>query len=159
MGADLYIKSLWEPNYKRNLPKFERAVAKRNKCKGDSPEYDKAQADVMKYADLMNSIGYFRDSYNSTSVLWRLGLSWWQDVKPNEDGCISIADAKKLLVHVRNAPLQAVTRQWLLDNHCKVGDGKSSVEGWNEYYREKRERLIAFLEKSIELNEPIEASL
>ena len=24
--------------------------------------------------------GYYRDCYNSTSLLWKLGLSWWRDV-------------------------------------------------------------------------------
>ena len=42
----------------------------------NAQEAEAAQAEVAKYFDLMYSEGYFRDSYNVTNVLWRLGLTW-----------------------------------------------------------------------------------
>lgn len=52
-------------------------------------------------ADLTMTISnkYFRDSYNSTSILWQYNLSWWHDVAKllNEDGNLTPETAQKLL--------------------------------------------------------------
>jgi hypothetical protein len=82
MGADLYIEDIHIPLLKRYEPLFEAAVRRRDQCQPGSQEAAAAQAEVIKYYDLMFSAGYFRDSYNATSVLWRLGLSWWTHVIP-----------------------------------------------------------------------------
>jgi hypothetical protein len=74
MGADLYIENIHYPLMRKYEPLFESAVRRRDSSPPKSKEAEAAQRDVTKYYDLMYSEGYFRDSYNATSVLWRLGL-------------------------------------------------------------------------------------
>jgi len=40
----------------------------------------------------MNERGCFRDSYNDSDLLWKFGLSWWQDITPLHDNrhCLSV---------------------------------------------------------------------
>jgi hypothetical protein len=95
--------------------------------------------------------GYFRDSYNGTSVLWTLGLSWWQDVTPllNEEGELGGENLKKLRDMVLNAKQEMPTEAKLKEMYCKV-DAEET---------DKREKLLAFLNRAIELNSSIDASL
>lgn len=51
---------------------------------------------------------------------------------------------------VAAATLKPATRAELVKNHCNVDDGENSPEAWNRYYAEKRDRLIAFLDRAIE---------
>lgn len=76
MGADLYIEKIHQPLLEKYQPLFDEAVRQRDALPRDSKEAKAAQRKVTRYYDLMYSDGYFRDSYNVTSVLWRLGLSW-----------------------------------------------------------------------------------
>jgi hypothetical protein len=76
MGADLYIRAIHDPIVEKYQPLFDKAVRRRDALPSDSNEQEVAQQEVEKYYDLMYSEGYFRDSYNSTNVLWTLGLSW-----------------------------------------------------------------------------------
>jgi hypothetical protein len=43
MGADLYIRQLFDPQYKKWQRKFYQAVAYRNRLPEDSPEREQAQ--------------------------------------------------------------------------------------------------------------------
>src|SRR5512146_3228468 len=98
MGADLYIESISNKQKATYEPLFNAAVRARESNKDESRK-DELQAEVSKYYDLMYAEGYFRDSYNITSVLKRLGLSWWKDVGPllNKKGYLSPTKARKLL--------------------------------------------------------------
>ena len=82
MGADLYIEKLHQPLRQKYEPLFEAAVRRRDALPPKSRKARAAQKEVTRYYDLMYSQGYFRDSYNASNVLNRLGLSWWVDVKP-----------------------------------------------------------------------------
>src|SRR5580698_2449823 len=82
MGADLYLEKIHHPRMKQYEPLFQAALGKRDSARPKSREFRAAQREVGKYYDLMYAEGYFRDSYNVTNVLNRLGLSWWADVSP-----------------------------------------------------------------------------
>lgn len=122
---------------------------------------NKAQRAVSKaYDNLCGDDGYFRDSYNGTSVLNSLGLSWWQDVIPmlNKNNELTPDKAKDLINMIKTAKLKKITKESLKANHCKV-ENETDVFEWKKYYNNKKRRLIKFLSSAIELNEPVYCSL
>lgn len=148
MGADLSIRSVYEPNRKKWEPVLNAAITRR-----DAPsttDKDKAQAEVdLAFDGMCPQLGYFRDPYNRLSLLDVLGLSWWQDVET--DGG-NIKDVEWLRAEV-------VLRQVPGVEHFASWEGKNKPEEWRTYFLEKRARLIAFLTYAIILGEPVEASL
>lgn len=163
MGADLYIPPLRKPVEAVWKPKFDEAVALRNAAEknGDTIGADAAQKLVDEaYEHLWGGDHYFRDSYNSTSVLWCLGLSWWRDVEfdppptdENEEREINVSPAlcRKFLDKIEAAQLRLPSRAELERKNAKVEDaGENSIESWHKFYVEKRERLISFLKRAIE---------
>jgi len=155
MGADLYIESVYEENRKLREPEFEAAKKRRDEAP-EGPARQAAQDEVEAALDAMYSVGYFRDSYNQTSLLWRVGLSWWQDVgeRLTEDGKIPLDYAEELIEVFRNTELRPFDET----EKTAIADPEDE-EGWMKYFEEKRDAFIALLEKSIELNEPIYASI
>ena len=102
MGADLYLNSAFKKNRSKYESKFNHWVAKRDTLQkaGQQEAADKAQEQVWKYYDKMNERGYFRDSYNSSNLLWLFELSWWEDVLAlfvDEDGDMTPRNAKRFL--------------------------------------------------------------
>jgi len=103
--------------------------------------------------------GYFRDSYNVSNILWRLGLSYWELDKEYDfkDGNMSVEQAKDFLNRVLNGRSvfdrfikEELTEKWLKDNHATAG-----VKGWIDYWRTKYYSLVQFLNRAIELDSPI----
>lgn len=155
MGADLYIRKLQAPVKAEWQPKFDAAVAQRNAAMDDTARAAAQKLVDESYEHLWGGDHYFRDSYNSTSVLWRLGLSWWQDLEPDvrdEDADINCSPelCRQFLDKVQSAELKLPTRAELIANHAKVDDGENSVEAWHKFYTEHRDNLIAFLKRAIE---------
>mgnify|MGYP003332929862 CR=1 FL=1 len=174
MGADLYISSISEKCTAKYEPLFNSAVQQRNyfQNRGNQVEAEKAQKEVTKYYNLMNSEGYFRDSYNGTALMRYLfltneegqldTLSWWRDITVLQDrkGNISGKNLEKFLTIILAAELRLPTKEELIANHCQVDEsGDDSVEGWHKYLTEKRSKLIDMICQAIEMNEPISASL
>lgn len=182
MGADLYIRSLHDAAEAQYKPIFGAAVkardeyAEANKAtlKHDretgailDPEYDKLQAVVHEAYENMyeKNGGYFRDSYNTTSLFWMIGLSWWKndyiEDAPDEEAypTISVAQAARLLEEVETKEITPTMVAAMLEKEKeRVGD-PNDLSGWTTYFQEKRERFIAFLKRAIALNEPIQASV
>lgn len=159
MGADLYINSIHDKAREKYLPLFNEAVAKRDRTKSEKQK-EKYHKMVKKYYELLYSDnGYFRDSYNGTCLLQTLGLSWWSDISPlcNEKGEL-FENLKKFRVLVANAEMIEITKEYLKNNNCQV-DKENTIKAWQKYFVEKRENLLAFIDKAIELGEPIDASL
>jgi hypothetical protein len=161
MGADLYIPKLRAPVEAEWKPKFEAAAAQRDAATDDESRTAAQKLVNEAYDKRWGGDHYFRDSYNSTSVLWRMGLSWWQDmeydVKYDEatdsyPGGVNVSpDAcRRFLEKVQSAEFRLPTRGELIANHAKVDDGENSVESWHKFYTEKRDRLIVFLKRAIE---------
>ena len=176
MGADLYIKPLTEAARKKWSPVFDDAVKLRNQLAVDlrawesilaareqvgnkvtiqsakdclettKKELDAAQKAVSGAYDKMYGYGYFRDSYNGTSVLWRLGLSWWQDIP---GGTLTVAQLQDTLEKVRKSKLKPCTAAELKEMGCTVDNGENSVKAWQNHYRNKKRRLMRFLARAI----------
>jgi hypothetical protein len=104
--------------------------------------------------------GYFRDSYNGTSLFWALGLSWWHDVGEliNSRGQMSPRNAKKLLTLIKSKKLKKITKKALIENRCQIDD-ENTVKSWQRYYEDKKARFETFLQTAIDLNEPIDCSI
>lgn len=170
MGADLYIRKVYEANRAKWEPAFLAAAHARDTAyptiQRNNPEYDALQAKVSETYDNMMSEGYFRDSYNSSSVMWQMGLSWWNDVTPlcNKKGELGMKAIKKLIAMIESRPItiQGIQESWdkankeAIENKYKLTE---SAQDWFEYFTKDRTDLLAFLRKALELKEPIDASL
>lgn len=164
MGADLYIQSIFEENRKRYEPKFDGAVKRRDaaKASGLNTEAEIQQKLASKYYALMYSDGYFRDSYNGTSLFRLLGMSWWKDFSRLIDVNSKLHPTKAhfLLSKLNGMPLPKVNREYLISAHCTVAEhGENSVEDWNKYFEEKFEDFKKFLKLAVELDEAIDCSI
>ncbi len=104
--------------------------------------------------------GYFRDSYNGTSVLWTLGLSWWQDVVPmlDKEGELGGDKLVQFRDMVANAKQTLPTEEKLKEMYCTVNE-EEDLASWHKYYQEKHQTLLAFLNRAIELETSIDCSL
>ena len=90
------------------------------------------------------SVGYFRDAYNETNLLWKLELSYWRLAdKWAPNGEMPVENIKKLLRLVKR-------RRGLLE--ANIAD---YPENWQRYFRRKYDLFIRFLKKAIKLNSPI----
>jgi hypothetical protein len=161
MGADIYRDSVYEAADKKWSPKFHAACEKRRLAseRGDDANQKKYQKLVDKYyVNMYPEDGYFRDSYNSTSVAWQMGMSYWGDIGKllRKDGYMSVRGMKKWLKQIEATPIPPVNLL-KLDN-CDIDDKDNTREKWREYFVEKREKLIRFLTAAIKANEPIRCS-
>ena len=149
MGADLYLMSAYEPARKKWEPRFEAAVAARDRHEPGTDEHECWQKRVSRYYEKMMSAGYFRDPYNDWDVLWKFGLSWWEDVIP-------MLDAEACLV-----PVEATRLITMLDEHDE--DFRSALAELSHddarYFRRQARELRAFLRAAVALNEPVRCSL
>jgi hypothetical protein len=159
MGADLYLNSVFQKHHARYAPKFDHWVAKRNALQkaGQQRAADQAHKQVLTYFEKMNERGYFRDSYNSSNLLWLFDLSWWQDVLEvlvDKDGKMSPRNAKRFLQML--ADREPVFEAKLKKVKPAKGETRADVE---EYFRDKYERLKAFLQQAIDRKESVQCSL
>ena len=149
MGADLYIRALFESNYEKWKQEFEKAVAKRSALAEGTPEFEKAQQQVEYYYERMYGQGYFRDSYNNSNLLWQFDLSWWEDIVPMLDsqGRLSVAKVKQVL-------------EMLKEREVTFEQNVGELErGQQQYFRAKYGQLRAFLAQAVEAGVPIDCSL
>jgi pentatricopeptide repeat protein len=147
MGADLYIPEIREPLIKKYKALYEKAQRKK--------DHDKA----WKYFDKMYEQGYFRDNYNSSSVLWR--LSWWNDVVPlcDELGELNGANLKRFRDMVAASKLRRLTKRQLQRQRATFLEDLGGVKEWNEHYRMRRKELLGFLDQAIKLKTSVFCSL
>lgn len=161
MGADLYIESLYEANRKKYEGLFEKWVKVRDGFDRGSEAAAEAQKEVSLYFDRMHAKGYFRDSYNDSSVLWLYGLSWWEDVSSklvNKKGMLTPTACDRLLVLLdgKQAAFEVTLKAKLAD---KEWVGSEKPEEIEKYMVEKAKRLRAFLKLAIKMKEGVRASL
>jgi hypothetical protein len=176
MGADLYIKKLSVPRKNQWTPIFNAAVKRRDEAfprnqttDYNDPQFKILQAAVEEASDSMYSDEcYFRDSYNSSSVMAMLNLSWWRDVIPlcdeyeatlpkfKEENGNEVVKGSNDPFYVNMGPVQI---QKLIDMveaaQLKTVDSKDihpdeTVEEVEKYFREKKVRLVEFLKRGIE---------
>lgn len=109
---------------------------------------------------------YFRDSYNMSNILWRLGLHYWGLEKEIPDigkigRTMTMKQVRILRLEVENRrPImenffaEELNEKWLAENHCEAG-----VDGWVKFWSGQYEKLIAFLDHAIELKSGIRWSV
>jgi len=175
MGADLYIEPIFSQNNKKYSKLFEIAVQERDKeyeKNGNTKQGELLQEKVTEYYNKMYERGYFRDSYNNSSLFWKLGLSWWEldragllDIGSTECGeyystGISSENAFLLRELVKETPL-------VIDPN-KDGDGReitgkefsdAGLEETIEYFEKKKQDFIDFLTEAYEGGYCVEASI
>jgi hypothetical protein len=192
MGADIYLESLNDEHRKQHEPLFKTMCARRDAFIDKhgravidrDPKLSKQVAKLQEYVSeayeiLMDSPGYFRDSYNDTSLFWLIGLSWWElgDHYLDEDRNLPIANAKRLLEMMQAAEpgFDEMFDEWvekkragkkkgvdgaLYDEKPWTFKGKENgVEDWRKMFRTKLDRWIELLKRSIEMNEPLHWSV
>lgn len=174
MGADLYRKSA-NPEIR----------AERDALMGqydgirDMPEGDEQRAAFRAWDDACYGPDwYFRDSYNSTSLFWMLGLSWWQDLDQflgpagdgvmeqvtDEDGetyddySLHPAGMRRLaeLVRSREATMEASMQAKSLPDRVPDDDRYTLDRAW---YRGQFVRLLTFLETCADAGDTIRCSV
>lgn len=126
-----------------------------------------AQEMVTFFYDKMYEEGYYRDSYNLSNLLWVLGSDYWQtfatllDKKsymqvPKIEGFINWLEAHKV------PDLETFMKERL------AGDSKDGWERWfkeekpediHTFFVQKREEMLTFFRKAMELNEPVRCSI
>jgi hypothetical protein len=163
MGADLYIQSFHTKNQLQYRPAFEQALRARDLAvdQKDDAKIDAAQKEVERLWDLVNGDdGYFRDSYNGTSVMNFLGLSWWLNVIPmlDDDGKLTPKKCVDLWNSINSAPIPKVTKEFCESNNLGLDD-ECTLETWQAYFEKKRNTLLSFIKSAIANNEPIDTSL
>lgn len=155
MGADLYTKSIADPARKQYEEEFQRLCCQRDSALTNE-EKGEIQKKIGKCWDLMYpESGYFRDSYNSWNLLWQLDLSWWRDVGKmlDERGYLTPEKAKEFREMVAGRELPTPP---------KAFHGEGWGESTNKVYHHfvsKKAQLLRFLDKAVELGEPILCSL
>lgn len=163
MGADLYIRKPTSDDpveIYRDL--FAVAIYERDRCPIDSPKAKEWQGEVERYYDLMYSDNpfYFRDSYNDSSVMWQLGLSWWGDIIPmlveeeetqrrflTPEDCLKVADmveARSLSLEVPDYAAPNIKSPSDIPKR-KLDYTDSEQRESIEYFQDKKKRLIQFL--------------
>jgi len=188
MGADLYIEHPKATEYSNKWqPKLDEAINERDSAmsihgsetvksqdnniwsvKYKSPKVQSLQEKVDDYANKLwgDNPYYFRDSYNVTSIAWRLKLSWWQlydDLKAYiSDGVWSTEGCIKLLNIVEEAEktwdVNEITIDWLIDNHA-LAKTQSDVIEWRESYARRLKELKEFIQRAIDLGAGIRMSV
>jgi hypothetical protein len=162
MGADLFIEKTHRQLIERYQPLLFAAALKRKEAPEGSPEAKAAQTEVDKYRDLIFSTGYFRDNYNVTCVLWRLDLSWWDDVIPlcDDAGLLNGDPLLRFRHMVGAAELSLPTRKELKEGKVELTKyGECSLAGWHDFYRRKHRELLAFLDEAIASDSAIRCDL
>ena len=87
MGANLYLKSSFEPNCAKYMNLYsswsERKISFEKQ--DETLEADNARKLALKYLIKAHERGYFSDGYGDGALLSLFGLSWWVDVAPLTD--------------------------------------------------------------------------
>lgn len=127
-------------------------------------------ADVYKGSWDAEGNDYFRDSYNDSSVLARMGLSWWRDVVPlhDDDGVMSVANIRQFRAMVLARVCREITEK---EREAWDASRREIVENAphllpivgapldDAYFVNKRNLLIAFLDDAVARNLPLHCSL
>jgi len=183
MGADISIVERMEmPDVVENKRLFDEAVRHRDSLDRQlqTKAAEEAQEKVMKlYDEMYPDDAYFRDSYNISSLFWRLGLSWWKDVgelmkkyqDPKSDPDSEEYDEDyyrgwdlppegihELLKMVQTArwdlPPEGYEefRVWCKENHAQFEEDKEDGghQEWIDFWEEKYDRFVAMCENAIE---------
>lgn len=159
MGADLYNEKLLEANKERYKAEYDainakledayemaRIKAMKNPDEFAAPPHDGVEALQKEHARVHELIydkdTYFRDSYNDSSLMWTLGISWWTHVtKMTKDGVLDPEGCLELIRMMEERKPDMKLPPWPDEVNTPTA---------KEYFDEKYERLIKFLKKGAE---------
>ena len=189
MGADIYLKSVSEPAREQGRPRFEAACLARNEYAERNPrhennaEYKRLQEAVSEAFEAMfPDEGYYRDSYNASSLFGVLGLSWWQaaDVNGgskhspvgkliNKQSHMSVRNMKRLKKYLEEVDFETRFKSWVAEKRNPPKDRKwdkidfrakgNGVREWHQMFSDKRKNLIALLDNAIARKEQLYCSV
>ena len=119
---------------------------------------DKESKALAKEFEKLQETHYFRDSYNATSLFWRLGLSWWQlagDDIIDDNNVMSAINIQLLLerfYEVRGDRLSddAIEKWHGANMENEMISDEQTWQEWAEYFREKGERFEQFCKRTLE---------
>lgn len=179
MGADLYIvERLKQPDVVAAREKWNRAIQHRDEL---LYMVDVDYRDITEAQELVNNLydanamyppdGYFRDSYNETSLFWVLGLSWWTDVGDLMDRRNPIVDEETgTRLNESLYESEEIEDHWDLDSEgiqelrdmvaekdIHVSDVRWDVlvgtkEEWIQSWQEKKSRFLEMCDNAIANN-------
>ena len=90
--------------------------------------------------------------------MWSLNISWWEDVNPmlDSNGYLPLEKCKELiqLIQSREIKLSKGLIEGVIDE-----DEELSKEYFEEYFLNMKEKLITFLEKSIDREIPLKCDI
>ena len=120
---------------------------------------DETSRALAKEHQALQETHYFRDSYNASSLFWRLGLSWWGLLNGgfiNDEGILN-ADTVRMLLDGYNELSERMlseeaTLAWYAEEE-KKGTLFSDDEGpnfWVKYFQEKGQRFAEFCQRTLE---------
>ena len=137
MGADIYI-------YDDDYLSFRKRADELCEQEGGWKKFfsnEKMQAE----RESLNETRYFRDSYNASSLLWRYGMSWWQlsDQYCDDEGMMG----KEGIMAIRQGTSYPVDEEQI---RTDFADHEEGPDSWVEYFKERREKLHAFLQLALE---------
>jgi hypothetical protein len=175
MGVDLYLNSVWEPWCADNMER----VLNEPDVETTSDAASNAAAASKMFDEMRASGAYFRNGYNSGDVMWAMGLSWPHTVGGmlDSEGYLPVKRARELLAMIEARPLtkERLTQHYF--DHITQGVEQHPITGWlfrrlrglptlppnfetfAAFLRQRRTELIALLEKSVALNEPLLCSV
>jgi len=118
------------------------------------------------------NLGYWRDSYNKSNLLWQFGMSYWADINNvycSRSGRLSLKRTQHLLdeLEMRRKPIFEKNLQALLDHKNRVWDDKDAREilsdedrvKWVARYRSDYREFRRFLKRALALKSSIICSL
>jgi hypothetical protein len=151
-----------QPIYEQNSTKyrelFHKACVRRDKAQRGSKTAEKEQKSVSFWYSKMYQVGYFRDQYSCWTMLRTVGLSWWNDVTPlltKKKRVLKGKNLKKFLDMVKTAKQKIPTQRELKKAGASVDDLKEA----RQYFIDKRNQLVAFLQQAVDNKYDIECSL
>lgn len=122
---------------------------------------DEVSRALAKEREELMETHYFRDSYNQTSLLWRMEMSWWalsDNGYIDENGILN-AETVFLLLERYNELSERLfseeaTTTWYeqrLKNGTLFSDDEG-VEFWFKYFQEKGQRFVEFCQRTLDSN-------
>lgn len=171
MGADIYLNSKFNKNFDavakeiEEVEKLFKVTAPQGIMDTANDEENAFDAMMVPLFEKQYSVGFFRDAYNSYSLLGNLGLSWTQEVFDRlEDGILSVENCKWLLGEINNRRLgeQVIKEPIVARLENLLGNVNAIVEldaDKIEYLVKKKSKLVNLLQDAIELNEPLYCSI
>ena len=157
MGAAIYLESQRLKNKKQYQGLLDAAMYKRdtwvqanNHLKNihQLPEYEKAQAEVNYYIEIIDKDCYIRESYNNSSLFILINLNW--------ETSISNHLTKSGKMHLGGMiELKDQVERFNIDTHKIKQLFPKETQEWVTYFNEKKSSILKLLETAIQKKEKL----